>query len=248
MGGTQPGQKEAASGLLRPAKRLTDDLYLALLKLVRDEFSPGDRLPPETTMAERFGVSRPTVRETLARLREEGLIISRRGSGSYVAENGGAAAPKLMPAFSAIDSFQQIRHAYEFRKAIEGEAAHIAASVRSEADLQAVRQAIARLEESVTHREAGPDVDFAFHLAIARASGNAWFADALIAMKPQIQTVIDIARRLSLGKSEAHLRTVQNEHVAIYDAIRDHKPAAARDAMRLHLTTTCNRIFNGQTG
>jgi DNA-binding FadR family transcriptional regulator len=245
---TDSDLKLAISGTLRTPKRLSDDLYSALVRMIDLEFAPGAKLPPETAMAARFGISRPTVRETLAKMREEGLIVSRRGSGSYVAENAKASPTNILPAFSAIDSFQQIKHAYEFRKAVEGEAAFIAAASRSAADLQAVGVAFARLEESVEHRESGPDVDFAFHLAIARASGNAWFADALLAMKGQIQTVIDIARQLSLGKSESHLRAVQSEHVAIYEAIRRQSPEAARDAMRNHLSNTCNRIFNGQSG
>lgn len=241
------GAKQQRAEVLRPPKRLSDDLHAAIVRMIDGEFPSGAKLPPETSLAERFGVSRPTIRETLARLRDEGLIHSRRGSGSYVATQALPSMTTPPPAFSAIDSFQQIKHAYEFRKAIEGDAAYIAAAARSEADLQAIRIAFTRLEESVTHRESGPEADFAFHMAVARASGNAWFADALMAMKSQVETVIDIARRLSLGKSEAHLRDVQNEHVAIFEAISQQQPDAARDAMRTHLRNTCNRIFNGQS-
>jgi DNA-binding FadR family transcriptional regulator len=231
---------------LHPPRRLADDLYESLVKLIAVDLPAGARLPPETALAERFGVSRPTVRETLARMREEGLIVSRRGSGSYVAEPP-ASTFDVAPAFSAIDSFHQIKQAYEFRKAVEGEAAFVAASSCTDDQLRLVRLSLVQLEESVALRAAGPNADFAFHLAVARASGNTWFANALLAMKNQIEVTIDIARKLSLGKSESHLRDVQNEHVAIYDAIARHDAEGARSAMRDHLTNTCNRIFHGQS-
>ena len=66
---------------IRPARRLGDELYESLTsKIERREWPEGGRLPTETVLAEQYGVSRPTVRETLARLRDDGLIASRRGS------------------------------------------------------------------------------------------------------------------------------------------------------------------------
>jgi GntR family transcriptional regulator, transcriptional repressor for pyruvate dehydrogenase complex len=141
----------------------------------------------------------------------------------------------------------QIRHAYDFRKAVEGDAAFLAALNGSQPQINAIRLALEGLEKAVEQRTSSADVDFSFHLAITHASGNVWFTDALTAMHDQIETVIDIARKLSLGKSESHLRAVQHEHVAIFDAIIQKDPDRARDAMRSHLTNTCDRIFSGQS-
>ena len=240
-------QETGDSRFLKPPGRLRDDLYLALVKMIEEELPPGSRLPSEVTVAERFGVSRPTVRETLARMREEGIISSRRGSGSYVSERVSASAQRVSPTFSPINSFQQIGHAYDYRKAVEGEAAYFAALNASEAQLQAIRLALADLEKAVEQRASSGDTDFAFHLAVAQASGNNWFVEALEAMSEQVNIVIDIARKLSLGKSEAHLRAVQNEHVAIFDAIARKEADSAREAMRMHLSNTCERIFRGQS-
>ena len=88
-------------------------------------------------------------------------------------------------------------------------------------------------------------MDFEFHVAVAAATGNSWFVATLQAMRAQIELIVDIARKLSLAKSHAHLVDVQGEHVAIHDAIRRRDGEAARAAMRDHLDRTCDRIFRG---
>lgn len=236
---------------IRPARRLGDELYEALTSMIeRNEIVVGSRLPSETDLAKRFGVSRPTVRETLARLREEGVIASRRGSGSYVQSRPAtqAAVPQQRPAFRAVDSFDQIKQCFQFRAAVEGEAAALAAESRSPAHLDAIQVAIAALEQSVSTRTLGTEADLAFHLAVAKASCNSWFVSALEAMHQQIEVSIEIARRLSLHKSDEHLLSVQAEHVAVLDAVKARDPEAARHAMREHLEKTCNRIFRGPGG
>ena len=239
--------KLATTGALGPPKRLADELYDSFREMLEREFSPGDRLPSEASLADRFKVSRPTVRESLARLRDDGLIESRRGSGSFLTERHSPATSPLTPAFREIDSFDQFRQCYEFRMAVEGEAAFLAASKASKTQIEEIATAMNLLETAVESRSPGADLDLNLHLTIARASGNSWFLDGLQAMHGQIEVTIDIARRLSLGKSEAHLRAVQNEHVAIYEAIFRRDPDAAREAMRQHLTNTSNRILMGPT-
>lgn len=231
---------------IRPAPRLGDDLYRALASMIdRQELPEGARLPAEITLANQYGVSRPTVRETLARMRDEGLIESRRGSGSYVQRRGARAAPPPAPTYRAIDSVEQIKQSYEFRKAVEGEAAYLAAEAHSEAHIADIAKAIAGLDRANAERLVGAEADFRFHLSVAAASRNSWFVATLQAMRAQIEVTIDIARTLSLSKSADHLQAVQGEHVAIYDAIRRRDPLAARQAMRDHLTKTYDRICLG---
>ena len=130
-------------------RRLGDKLFDALTAMIeRNEIAEGERLPSETALAERFGVSRPTVRETLARLRDEGLIASRRGSGSYVQAFPQDRTTIHKPAFRVVDSFNQIKQCYEFRAAVEGESAFLAATARSEAQLAELRGAIRAIEHA----------------------------------------------------------------------------------------------------
>jgi len=231
---------------IRPVKRLGDELYAALAAMIeRHEMPEGTRLPAETALAEQYGVSRPTVRETLARLREEGLIASRRGSGSFVQARQQDLAPPAKPTFREVDSFEQIKQCYQFRMAVEGDAALLAAENRTEAHLAAIRKAIDELDRSFADRMVGAAADFRFHAAVARASGNSWFASALEAMRSQIEITIDVARRLSLSKNDEHLQRIQSDHAAIFDAIKARDAAGARSAMREHLAKTCDRLLRG---
>jgi DNA-binding FadR family transcriptional regulator len=235
---------------IRPTTRLGDQLYEALLTMIdRQELAEGTRLPAENELALSYGVSRPIVRETLSRLRDEGLIVSRRGSGSYVQRVEKPADGPAPSGFGQIDSFDQIEKCYQFRKAIEGEACFLAATKRTPSQLEEIRQALSLLDHAVETRSIGSDADFRFHISLAKASGNDWFVSALLSMRGQIETAIDIARSLSLSRSAEHLRTVQEEHVAIFTAVEDGDGTRARQAMRSHLTNTCQRIFRGpQTG
>ena len=242
----EPASCEQVDPRLPPGKRLGEHLYEAILAMItRQKLTEGARLPPENELATLFGVSRPIVRETLARLREEGIIVSRRGSGSYVSRRSTPADGLSEAKLEHIDSFEQIQKCYEFRKAIEGEAAFLAASNHTPESLEKIREACASLSRDVVAGELGGNTDFEFHLAVARSSGNEWFVSVLSAMRNQIELTIDIARSLSLNRSAEHRDTVQAEHVAILEAIATSDPVKSRNAMREHLTRTCSRIFRG---
>ena len=137
------------------------------------EFAEGARLPAESALAQRFGVSRPIIREALSRLRSEGAIVSRRGSGSYVSARAPGEAPP--PPFGAFNSLAQVRLCYQFRAAIEGDAAFHAAANRTPEQLQHMRQALDKIEAAILGRTVGISPDYEFHAAIASASGNEFF-------------------------------------------------------------------------
>lgn len=232
--------------VIRPSRRLGDDLYDALVGLIdRGELTDGSRLPPENEIAQKFGVSRPIVRETLSRLRDDGLIISRRGSGSYVKKTPANLELAARIEFGPISSLEQIAKCYAFRIAIEGEAACHAAANRTVADLAIIRENLMGLTNVIAANQVGGEVDYSFHMAVTRASGNEWFVSAILAMRQQIQFTIDLARTLSLSRSAEHIQGVQTEHVLIYNAIEAGEQEAAKAAMRQHLSNACDRIFKG---
>ena len=206
------------------------------------EFAEGARLPAESDLAERFGVSRPIVREALSRLRSEGAIVSRRGSGSYVRKRGETPTPTP---FGPLSSLAQVRKCYLFRATIEGDAAYYAAANRTANSLASIRRALDKLEEAVLGRTIGLSPDYEFHLAIARACGNEFFVAVMRQLQAPIEFTINLARSLSLTRTQKHLMTIQGEHVDIYEAIMAGDSEAARRAMRAHLDSTCQRIFDG---
>ena len=230
------------------AASLGERVSLKLVELIESrEFQEGERLPAESHLAERFGVSRPIIREALSRLRSQGLVVSRRGSGSYVQRSGASAAPAETP-FGPLTSMAQVRKCFEFRAAIEGDAAYHAAQNGNAGTLAAVRAALDKLEAAMLGRLVGISSDYEFHVAIARASGNSFFAVVMLQLQTPIEFTMNLARSLSLTRTTEHMMTIQGEHVGIFRAIEAGDGESARRLMRAHLENTCWRIFDGPAG
>lgn len=230
---------------MRP--KLSDVLEAELTRDIREGvFGPDGRLPSENALSRRFGVSRPIVREALRRLRDEGLIHSRQGAGSFVlgTEQNPAAAP-LTKQSPPIHSIADIRKVYEYRIAIEGEIAAIAAQNADEATIEAIRNQLVMIQNAIDSGHVGVDQDNAFHMAIGEATGNHLLLEALQLIQPHLNFVIDLARSFSILGNPAHVAMVQNEHSAIFEAIARRDPDGARGAMRRHIVAARDRVFFG---
>ena len=233
-----------------PAARLGDRLSQRMAALIeRGEFSEGGRLPAESELASRFGVSRPVIREALSRLRVMGVIVSRKGSGSYVQKRSGR--PSEVPAvigFGPVNSLAQVRKCYEFRASFEGDAAYYAAQNRTPDMLLTMRDALDRMEIAIAQGIVGMNADLEFHFAVARASGNEFFEAVMQSMRTPLEFAINLTRSLTLTRPLDHLLTVQAEHVAMFEAIEAGDKDAARLAMRTHIQNACSRVFEGPGG
>jgi GntR family transcriptional repressor for pyruvate dehydrogenase complex len=224
-----------------------DAAYRAILRLITDRsLGVGDRLPRETEMAETFAISRPVVRQALARLQEAGVIEVRWGAGSYVRDRHDAGRTGL--SFGPVQSLEEVRAAYELRAAVEGEAAALAAERWTSPRLAQLRAALAKLDKAVATDELGQQADLEFHFAIAAASHNPFFEQMLHSIRRPLEFSVGLARTLSLTFAAERIRIVQAEHVAIADAIAARDPERARRAMRAHLANACQRIFLGPGG
>jgi GntR family transcriptional repressor for pyruvate dehydrogenase complex len=246
-----PQSAHADWGAVVPATRLADQLAQRIATLIdRGEFAEGGRLPAESELADRFGVSRPVIREALSRLRVIGMIVSRRGSGSYVQKhaNRPVETAKAAIGFGPVNSMAEVRKCYEFRVGVEGDAAYYAALNRTPAMLVAMQSALQRMEKAIAEGAVGMNADFEFHLAVARASGNEFFEAVMEAMRTPIEFTINLARSLALARPLEHLLTVQAEHVVMFEAIEGGDKEAARNAMRAHIANACSRIFEGPGG
>jgi DNA-binding FadR family transcriptional regulator len=229
---------------------LSDQLTAKIGQLIASgKFEEGARLPAESDLAQRFGVSRPIIREALSRLRSQGIIMSRRGSGSYVQKRAQAAADlQGSESFPPLDSLAQVKKCFQFRATIEGDAAFYASLNRSSEALLQMREALHRLEAAIAGRVVGISADYDFHIAIARASGNEFFEAILRRLQTQVEFTINLARSLSLTRTVEHMLTIQAEHEGIYKAIEARDGETARHVMRSHLDNACLRIFNGPAG
>jgi GntR family transcriptional regulator, transcriptional repressor for pyruvate dehydrogenase complex len=243
------GSGPARSWEIEPATRLADRLYDRLVQLIESgEFGDGGKLPPEHELAAKFNVSRPLIREALSRLREKEIIVSRKGVGSFVRQIPGRLEEEseVGAGFPSISSLSHVQKCYDFRIALEGDAAFFAARNRSDKELTALRDALGRLEEAIAAANLGTDADYDFHATVAHCSENPFFVKAARMMREPVRFAINLSRSLSLARPATRLRIVQAEHIAIFEAIASRNAEEARSAMRSHLSNACSRIFEGQ--
>lgn len=224
-------------------RTLSDRCYERILSMiVSGEIAVGSKLPTEHALSDQLEVSRPVLRQALKQLREDSVIVSKQGSGSFVQRRPEGAVLDFAP----VGSIADIQRTFEFRVAIEGEAAFLAAARRSDRDLKAMHAAMAELDRCVARDELGVDADEAFHEAICTASGNQYFSAARTSMKANILIGLNLTRNLSLTKPKERMEMVQREHYAIMDAIEARNSEAARLAMRAHVDNARMRVFEGQ--
>ncbi|HEV3177632.1 MAG TPA: FadR/GntR family transcriptional regulator [Stellaceae bacterium] len=202
--------------------------------------SPGARLPTEQEMMAALGVSRTVVREAVAALRAQGLVTTRQGLGAFVASDSQRRPFRIDP--DGLQSLEAVVDLMELRMAVEIETAGLAAERATAKQLRAIGQALAAMDRAIARNESAIDEDYAFHRAIAEATGNAQFARFLEYLGRFIiprQTVRMEPVRASGAR--AYLDAFQREHRLIHDAIRKHDSAAARAAMRQHLMKSRER-------
>lgn len=204
----------------------------------------GARLPTETELAARFGMSRSTLREAVSRLRADGLVDSKPGRGAVV-----RGTPSLALRLPQAGGDASVGHLFELRRLLEVEAAALAAE-RCDADaLGRLEQAQRTMAEAVAAGMHAPQADLGFHRAVAAASGNPMLLALLDFVGQHLEQLIARAWHNSArvaGGPHAALR----EHEAVLAAIRSHDAAGARRAAARHLQAAQDRLagLTGLTG
>ena len=225
------------------AGSLPDRIYARVVEaILRGDFAPHNKLPTEEALSAQFGVSRPTVREALARLRSDGIIDSRRGAGSTVIRAPGTPVVVATPVKSLAD-IERYYAFRAFRSCIEMGAAAGAAEFRDADDLEALQLAFEALNTAMEGGESGADEDVRFHLAIAQASHNPFFVTTIATSVAPIRQFIELARNVTDKKSPTRVRATQAEHQAIVDAIVRRSSGDAAEAIRIHILNAKRRIF-----
>jgi GntR family transcriptional repressor for pyruvate dehydrogenase complex len=221
-------------------KSLADQVYERILEqIVSGQLAEGIRLPPEVELAPAFDVSRSTLRQALGRLQADGLIVSRRGSGSYV----GRRPPPDILNLQAIGGAPELFRSFELRITLEGDAAGLAAIRHREADLVEIAAALQEQERSMD-RSGAPlrelivtvnKADLRFHRAVAAACGNELFTGAIDMLNEAVLASWILWEQLSKPSYERLWDIVLDEHRQVFEAIADRDAERARRAMRHHL-------------
>lgn len=226
---------------LATAHRLSRGLFEQLADQIKSgRLAPGSRLPTEEALTRAARVSRTVVREAVAALRTEGLVVTRQGVGAFVSAEPQCAPFRIEP--ERMQTLADILNVMELRLGVEIESAGIAAKRASRQQAKAIGAALEAIERAAGAGKSAVDEDLAFHRAIAEATGNPEFARFLRFIGRHLiprRTVSGLPERM--GGQQAYLALIQEEHRRIYRAIRDRQPGAAREAMRRHLTRSLER-------
>ena len=207
---------------LRPARNLTEEVVARIADEIRSgRLAPGARLPTEQELMQAMGVSRTVVREAVAALRAEGLVTTRQGSGAFVAADASRVPFRIDP--DGLSSIGDVLEVMELRLAIEVEAAALAAERITPERLAPIGRALRAIEAAIGRGEGAVNEDFAFHRAIAEASGNPQVRRAARVSRPPRHSAPERARvrRRAARSSDSYLMRIQKEHGRICEAIRD---------------------------
>lgn len=224
--------------------RLSKDAMRVLTgEIIAGQFSPGEKLPKESDLTERFGASRGTIRESVRALEERGLIKVIHGVGAVVQtpEQWDVLDAEILAATLATDrSADVLADFLETRRILEVEAVALAAKNATEEDLNEIKEAFNRLEVAAKATALNPldeanylRTDAEFHSAIIKASGNA----VLGKMVEPLQKALHTAMR-PLARPDRRIKRSLPEHERIMMAVTNRDVAESRAAMEDHLATS----------
>jgi DNA-binding FadR family transcriptional regulator len=193
----------------------------------------GSRLPAERDLTERFGVSRPTIREAMIALEMQGLVEARKGSGVFVLASTTAEPERELD----IGAFEII----EARRLLEGEVAAVAATEIDESQLAVLRGLLVEMEQEDT--TAAEEADRRFHIAIAEATGNAVIISAVTEFW-DMRFQSPLAREVLAKAGSLGTENRLSEHGRILRALEARSPVDARNAMRDHLARVIDHLLD----
>ena len=215
--------------------RLYQDLARSLLEeLASGRYPVGARLPAERELAMTYKVSRPTVREAMIALEVQGLVEVKIGSGAYVRRLPGK---EDIPGFN-ITAFELT----EARLIFEGEAAALAASQITDEEVAEIAMLVEAIAEENLQPDGAERADRDFHLAIAKATRNTAIYNAIEHLW-ELRSTSPEAALLHEKARTANIKPVVDEHTAVLTALRNRDPAAARAAMRAHLSQVIDSLL-----
>ena len=200
---------------------------------------PGDKLPSERMLSEKFGVSRSNVREAIQKLEFYGLLKSIPQSGTFVANIGVVAMNGMIDDILRLDT-QSFKSLVETRILLELKTVRLASLRRSEDDLILIKEALDAYEERVLSGEDAVQEDLLFHLAIANASGNSTINTFMLTITPQI--IIDFEKYHVCDKDQA-VKGIK-EHQDIYEAIKKQDAKLAKQKMKDHFSILYQYCYN----
>lgn len=206
----------------------------------KGELAVGDRLPPERELAEKFGISRPVIREALCALEMAGVIETKHGQGSFIKGVPQEPSSLMLQVGGCASPWEFL----EARMIVEGAVAMRAAEVCGEESLALLEDVLQRMERSVEADDGTfPQIDFEFHVALARTTGNAVLSDLVAELCEIVRDKLFREMSAKIVRAKGGPQKFLSEHRRIYEAIKSKVPLDAYRAMRSHIESVIKDMF-----
>lgn len=226
------------------AKNDNNQVQNSIISQIRDlillkNLEPGDKLPSERMLSEKFSVTRSNIREAIQKLEFYGLLESIPQSGTFVANIGGVALNGMIDEILRLED-PDFKSLVETRILLELKTARLAALRRTEKDLEQIEEALNAYAKKVLIGEDAVEEDLLFHLSIAKAAGNGTLNTLMLMITPEIIT--NFEKYHVCDKSKAMLGI--QEHQDIFEAIKEGNSQKAKAKMKIHFKVLYQYCYN----
>lgn len=216
--------------LLARRSSLVEEVVGRLRQVIEDEgLSAGDRLPTETQLIAKLGVSRTVLREAVGRLETIGLVAVRHGQGMFVGDRDGLLSCALLARSVMAISDRELKHFADLRCAIEYHAVREAAARATPEQIAALKISVEKIAKDQAFDEA-MRVDFAFHRQLVEMAGNPLTLDLFTVLQEFV-----LVGMKKVSQQPRNHRAAYEVHRPIFEAVRKNDPDAAERAMRAHM-------------
>ncbi len=197
------------------------------------KLKPGDKLPPEQILAEKFGTSRPSVREALSALEILGITESRGGKGNFIRDN--LASPLYEQIFKELEEEESPFEILEARKVVETEVVGLSAKKATKEEIDAIKESLNKMKENITDIPKIMKIDREFHINIARAAHNNLLFSMMIYLADLLNEKLWIKMKEKSWSIPGCPQKYLEEHIEIFNAIKNKDSKDARKRMYDHL-------------
>jgi GntR family transcriptional regulator, transcriptional repressor for pyruvate dehydrogenase complex len=223
---------------IEPRQTMADLVVERIASVIKTrKLAAGERLPGEHELVEQLKVSRPILREALARLQSMGLVDIQRGRGTFVGSATSLASCVRLLRSAVTISPQELRSYAELRSAIEVQAARQAAEFATDDDVAELTALLKKLDDNELPYPEALELDFAFHRKLINIAGNPL-------MRNMMEVIYEfvLTQMVRTTPSQRENQLGRRLHKAILRAVREHDPDAAADAMQQHMQAVLDRL------
>jgi len=218
----------------------TNKVYMKIVEQVRDlikegRLKPGDKLPPEQTMAEKFGTSRPSVREALSALEILGITESKGGKGNFIKDNH--KSPLYEQKFKELEEEESPFELLEARKAVETEIVGLAAKKATKKEIAIIQESLDKMKNVIKDIPKIMEIDREFHINIARAAHNSLLYSMMLYLNDLLKEKLWTNMKEKLWNIPGHPQKYFEEHIEILNSIKNKDSKDARKKMYDHLAS-----------